>query len=207
LVRTASPAAQARYDEHKAIKANTAVNAKVEWRAQDEARNQPVLAGFGEGKKYLFRSLPGTLPGFAVRIPTPPDDYANDQQRDRYERDFKRRRLKLDGENPPYDFNSLREKVGGSLISFKYIPGTQSFTNPDVRFRGTCFYATDDDEIYAFLMKLKKDNVNGVWSNITVEYPTRMVEVNGQSFPATSAGWEAVQAAMSAVPTPPQDEE
>lgn len=197
--RPVSETAQTRYRDHAAVleKANAGAVDNRAWQDQDEARKQsvPVLH---TKKKYVFRSRPGTLRGFSVRIPTLPDAYASDREQERRERDFTRRRLAVDGEKPPFDLDSLRAKVGDEFIVFTQIPG-----GPDRQ--GVCFYATDDDEIYAFLMHRRKVDTSGSWANIFIEYPTRLQKINGIEVPGTIAGFEAAQAAFMAEPDIPQE--
>lgn len=195
-----APEQQERFRTERAAfeSANQVARNEAEWRTQDEARNQPMMT-VNAFAKYVFRSKPGTLrQGFQVRIPTLPDDYASDRERDRRERDFARRRKAVDGDKPAYDLASLREKVGGDTISFKPVPGNEHRQT-------TCFYATDDDEIAAFLLSAKKWDTSGVWDNIVVEYPTRMIEINGMKVPATNAGFDAARAAFLAEPIPAKD--
>lgn len=199
--RTINEAAAARYEEHKAQAKGG--GKPMSWLEADEARQQ-MPHPIASSKKYVFRSRPGTIPHFTVRIPHLPDDFKNEAQEKRLTSSFIRRRARIDGENPGYDLESIRAKVGGDYIVFRYQPGRRVPGTEDQFYRGTCVYETDDDEIYAYLMRKKRDNRNGLWSDIVVEYPKTSFEVNGQSFPATSAGWEAAQAAVMAGPTPSQ---
>src|SRR4051812_40912932 len=184
-----------RYEDHKAIIANANQQAQraSDWRSADEARSQP-MAVLGVVAKYIFRTRPGTVRLKTVRIPTLTDDYpGGDRERTRRESDFAKRRLKVDGPNPPYNLDTIREKVGSEYIQFKPIPGKAG------RQTGS-FYPTDHDDVAAFLLKRMKDDPNGFGAEVICEYPTRTVTVNGQQYPATSAGWEAAQAAMLEAP-------
>ena len=188
-----------RYREHAEIvdRANSGVQDHRNWQDQDEARGQrvPVL---NSKAKYVFRVRPGTLRTFSVRIPTLPDDFKSDREREvRTERFAKRREL-VDGKNPKFDLDYLREKVGGEWIIFKNIPG-----GPDRQ--GSSFYETSDDEVYAFLMHRKKVDTSGAWANIFVEYPSRIQKINGIEVPGTIAGFEAAQNAFMADQESPQE--
>lgn len=170
--------------------ANAAAKTAMTWAEYDpESRNQPIVP-LNTGKKYVFRSRPGTLRGFGVHIPTLPDDFPNEKQEKKYTDRFIKRRAAIDGDSPKYDLDHIREVNGGEWIKFSTIPGND-------RRQTTCFFATDDEQTYQFLMQCKKRS-RGDWPNIIVEYPTRTVTVNGKTVPATAAGWEAAQAAFMA---------
>jgi len=187
-------AANTRYDAHKAVAAaNQQAARAADWKSQDEARSQPMVP-LNTGAKYVFRSKPGTLRGFAVRVPRFPDefDFKDEKQRQRHEKAYARRRERKGGDEG-YDLENVRNAVGGDYIRFKFIPGNETRQT-------TCYYATSDEDVYRFLLRKKTQNTNGLWDDIVVEYPTRMVEINGQKVPATFAGFEAAQAAFMAEP-------
>src|SRR5688572_1780496 len=129
------PAAE-RYANHNAIIfSNQAANARANSVAQDEARSQPLVP-LNTGKKWVFRSLPGTLRQFSVRIPTIPESFKDDKAEARYMAAFKRRRTRVDGSPDRFDYEELRSRVGKDYSQFRAIPG-----GPDRQ--QTCFYATD----------------------------------------------------------------
>lgn len=176
-----------RYAEHNAnVFSNQTQGSALSWKESDEARGQ-ALVPLNTGKKYVFRTLPGMDRSFAIKVPALPDDFANEVQRERYTKDFIRRRKSVDGENPKFDLESVHAKTGG-WIQFGPIPGNGSRQT-------TSFYATDDKEIHDFLMHLKAVDKSGKWQHIVVEYPTKTFAIGGQEFPATDAGFEAAKIA------------
>ena len=177
----------------------------ITWHEADEARQQMQIQ-LGTGKKHLFRSRPGTVTSLAVYIPRKPDILGDEVKRKVIHDLFDYRRAEKDGENPPFDLDSVRRKVGGDYIRFKYAPGRQVPGESGRSYRGTCWYETDDDEVYAFLMARKNKN-SGAWRDIVVEHPKTSFEVNGQEFPATTAGWEAAQRAVMAAEDSPQEKQ
>lgn len=198
---TATPAkaANTRYSAQKAVaEANAQALIANKWKTEDEARQQPMVP-LNTGKKYVFRSRPGTLRGFSVRVPRFPDefDFKDEKQRQRHERAYDRRRERKGGDEG-YDLQAVRDAVGGDYIRFRFIPGNETRQT-------TCFYATDDEDVYRFLLRKKQQNHDGLWNDIVVEHPTRMVEINGQTVPATFAGFEAAQAAFMAEPPAPKE--
>lgn len=179
----------------------------IAWHEADEARQQMTIP-VGTGKRHLFRSRPGTITSFAVFIPHLPDTFKTERHEEVMTRLFDNRRAREDGENPPFDLESVRLKNGGDYIRFKYAPGRQVPGEPGKTYRGFCYYETDDDEIAAFLMYRKSNKPNGPWVDIVVEHPKTTFEINGQTFPATAAGWKAAEAAVLAgVDNPQKDKD
>ncbi len=184
---SASTSTLDRYAEHNANTfSNQTQGSALSWKQSDEARGQ-ALVPLNTGKKYVFRTLPGMDRGFAIKVPALPDSFKSEAQRERYTRDYIRRRKQIDGENPKFDLESVHAKTGG-WIQFSSIPGNGSRQT-------TAFYATDDKEIHDFLMHLKSIDETGKWQHIVVEYPNKTFDIGGQKFPATDAGFEAAKIA------------
>lgn len=189
-----APTAAERYAQHAAIvSANQTVNQRAQWESADEVRSQQMVP-INTGKKYVFRSVPGGPRTFSVRIATKPEVFVNDKAEERYDKAFDRRRLREDGENPPYDLEHLRIVAGGVMVKFKPIPGGPNRQQ-------TCFFGTDDEQMYQFLMRCKRTDTTGKWKDIIVEYPQDMVEINGRRYPKTVAGSEAARDAFLATPS------
>ena len=193
-IESDAPSASERYAQHAAIvAANQTVNQRVQWESADEVRSQQMVP-INTGKKYVFRSVPGGPRSFMVRIATRPEVFVNEKAEERYDKAFARRREREDGPNPAYDLEHLRIEAGGVMVKFKPIPGGPNRQQ-------TCFYATDDEQMYNFLMRVKRTDTTGKWKDIIVEYPQDMVEINGRRFPRTVAGSEAARDAFLATPS------
>ena len=156
------------------------------WKMSDEARLIPP-ARINSRMKYLFRFEPGTVRQWNIRLDHLPDDFETEKQEAVLTRKFKKNRAKVDGENPKYDLESMREKVGKDFINFTPIPGGPGR-------QGTCYYATNDSEIANFLRRKIREG-KGAYANLREERPTETIEVNGVSIPNTTEGWDAARIA------------
>lgn len=160
---------------------------EANWKTQDEARLMPGVRIYTK-KKFLFRFLPGTGPAsLNLRIDKLPDDFVNERQEAFYRRSLERRTKRVHGENAKYDLDSIREKVGSDWITFTALPGSGKVA-------ATCYYATDDPEVAAFV-RHKIRVGKSFWQHLREERPGEMIEVNGISIPNTSEGWEAARKA------------
>lgn len=157
------------------------------WKRNDEARLMPGPK-IATKKKYLFRFLPGTGPAsLNLKVDSIPDDFPNERQEAFHKRSYARRVTRVHGEDAKYDLGSIRDKLGGSWISFTSMPGNKNVA-------ATCYYATDDPEIAAFI-RHKARVGKSFWRHLREERPTQMIEVNGISVPNTSEGWSVAQKA------------
>jgi len=177
---------------------------EANWKREDEARLMPGPV-IRTNKKYLFRFLPGTGPSsFSVKVDSLPDDFLNERQEQFHRRSYERRTRqthgdKIYGEKPRYDLDSIRQKLGRNWIRFISMPGTS-------KIQPTCYYATDDPEIAAYLrhfvMLGKRE-----WKYVREERPTEKVEIGGISVPNTTEGWEVARVAAQRTAMELEEEE
>ena len=171
----------------------TSVDQEAQWKNADEARLQPQ-ARLGVSTKYLFRFLPGAgVRSLTVKIPRV-NDFVDERMQKAHDRSFERVVKREYGDDPlgelGFDLNSLWEKTSG-WIEFQVIPGGPGRQT-------SCYYATDDDEIAAFL-RYRMQVGGSFWGLLREEHPTERITVNGMEIPNTSEGWDAARiAAMQA---------
>jgi hypothetical protein len=170
------------------------VEQEAAWKSADEARLQPQ-ARLGVRSKYLFRFLPGAgMRGLSVRIDRS-NEYVEDRVQRAYDKSFERRVKRIYGsvenmkERLGFTLDSLRDELNGDWIEFTPIPGQPGR-------QGSCFYATDSDEIAAYL-RFRMATGDGYWTLLREEHPTEMITVNGIEIPNTSEGWDAARIAAT----------
>jgi hypothetical protein len=156
------------------------------WRSQDEARLAPPVR-INTKKRFLFRFKTGTGPReLTIRVPHLSDVYDDERKERKMHSLFAKSRKKFDGENPKYDLEAVREEVGDSYIKFNTIRGNGQR-------QGTCWYATDDPGVAAFIRKLIKTDPS--LHTLEEQRPNELIEVNGVSIPNTTEGWDAARIA------------
>lgn len=168
---------------------------EASWKSADEARLQPQ-ARLGVRSKYLFRFLPGAgMRGLSVRIDRS-NEYVEDRVQRAYDKSYERRVKRIYGapmeemkEKLGFSLDSLREKLGGDYLDFTPIPGQPGR-------QGSCFYATDDDEIAAYL-RFRMATGDGYWELLREEHPTETITINGMEIPNTTEGWDAARIAAT----------
>lgn len=172
----------------------SSVEQEAKWKTEDEARLQPQ-ARLGVKAKYLFRFLPGAgVRGLSVRIDRV-NEYVEDRMQRAYEKSYERRVKRIYGSvedmqaNLGFTLDGLRDAVGGDWIEFTPIPGQPGR-------QGSCYYATDNDEIAAYL-RFRMTMDDGYWKLLREEHPTEMITVNGMQIPNTSEGWDAARIAAT----------
>jgi hypothetical protein len=163
------------------------VQAEAQWKTADEARLMPP-APIRTNKKYLFRFKPGTGHlNLSIKIPHLPDSFESDRHEKVLTRKFEQNRARVDGDEPKYDLTELQDELGTDWITFTPMPGNRN--------RGsTSYYATDSDQIAAFIRKQVREG-RDFWKDVVEERPAEMIEVNGTTIPNTTEGWDAAKLA------------